>query len=170
MRLTLVILVKVFLILFQRIMASRVWCVNSGSRGIGLEFVNQLLSRPSTTRVYAFLRDVNSPVAMKMKEEFKDRYVPVQVDNNDQETIERLSNMFKETLDNGEKIDGLVNVAGILGGRDGDLGPERSIQCKHWNYKILFRSLSLHTFCLTRIIFSQQLIENGWNKVSILIS
>merc|ERR1712146_57690 len=28
----------------------------------------------------------------------------------------------------GEKIDGLVNVAGILGGREEDLGPERSIQ------------------------------------------
>lgn len=144
-------------------MASRVWCVNSGSRGIGLEFVNQLLSRPSTTKVYAFLRDVNSPMAIKMKEEYKDRYIPVQVDNNDQETIERLPGMFTQSLKSGEKIDGLINVAGILGGRDGDLGPERSIQCKHLGIRILFPSL-FHFLKVTRII-SQQLIGNGSSKV-----
>ena len=138
------ILLPILIILLKGIMASRVWCVNSGSRGIGLEFVNQLLLRPTTARVYAFLRDVNSSTAMKMKEEHKDRYIPVRVDNNDQATIDRLSDVLKQTLSSGEKIDGLVNVAGVLGGREEDLGPERSIQCK---------SLSVDAYILFRLHF-----------------
>ena len=66
-----------------------------------------------------------------MMEQYNDRYVPLSVDNNDQGTIERLPELLKQSLGNGEKIDGLINVAGILGGGKEDLGPERSIQCKY---------------------------------------
>ena len=121
----------VLLFVIEGVMSRRVWCVNSASRGIGLEFVHQLLSRPNTAKVYACLRNVNSPIAVRMMEQYNDRYVPLSVDNNDQGTIERLPELLKQSLGNGEKIDGLINVAGILGGGKEDLGPERSIQCKY---------------------------------------
>ena len=73
------------------------------------------------------MRNVNCQAAVEMKSKFGDRYIPVRVDLTEESSIERAAQYIEESL-SGARVDLLLNVAGILGGREGDRGPERSIQ------------------------------------------
>ena len=103
-----------------------VFVVNGASRGIGLQFVKSLLQRTEGT-VVACCRSPNSATALnELVESFDDpsRIVVVPLDLEDQDSIENASATIREKFD---RVDVLLNVAGLLGDAKTTPGPERSI-------------------------------------------
>lgn len=100
--------------------------ISSPSRGIGLEFAKQLLER-SQSRVIGLVRDPNKNKELdNLSIKYPNRYVSIAMDLQDQNSIDIASKQVEKHL-NGNTINLLLNVAGILG--DGKIlpGPERSI-------------------------------------------
>lgn len=103
-----------------------VFVVNGSSRGIGLQFVKSLVERTKGT-IIACCRSPETATDLNDYIETLDdpaRIVVVPVDMEDQESIEQASATIREQFN---RVDVLLNVAGILGDAKTTPGPERSI-------------------------------------------
>mmetsp|Transcript_16882 Transcript_16882/g.21680 ORF Transcript_16882/g.21680 Transcript_16882/m.21680 type:complete len:344 (+) Transcript_16882:61-1092(+) len=102
-----------------------VFFVSGASRGIGLQFVQELLNR-TQGKVIAACRNPGSAVEVqKLLEENPDRVVPIELDLTDQNSIESAASAVKEKYN---RVDCLFNVAGVLGDAKTTPGPERSLR------------------------------------------
>lgn len=103
-----------------------VFVVNGASRGIGLQFVKSLVERTTGT-VVACCRSPESATGLN---EFinslgdKSRVCVIPLDMEDQQSIEDAAITIDERFN---RVDVLLNVAGILGDGKTTPGPERSI-------------------------------------------
>ncbi|GBM26205.1 C-factor [Araneus ventricosus] len=90
--------------------------VTGANRGIGLEFVKQLIKLPKPPRfIFATFRDENSVKALeKIKEESKEtKIILIKMDVGDAEDIERAGSLVEEKV--GESgLNLLINNAGVL--------------------------------------------------------
>jgi NAD(P)-dependent dehydrogenase (short-subunit alcohol dehydrogenase family) len=106
-----------------------VFVVNGASRGIGLQFVKTLLDG-TCGRVVACCRSPGTAAGLQelmefsAKEKGRDRLFLVPIDLEDQTSVERAGAEIRRRFD---RVDLLLNVAGILGDGTSTPGPERSI-------------------------------------------
>lgn len=105
-----------------------VFVVNGASRGIGFQFVQKLLS-DTKGRVVACCRTPNNAPNLQellssLDEKSRARIELIQLDVEDQDSIEQASQEIKGKYD---RVDLLLNVAGILGDGKSTPGPERSV-------------------------------------------
>ena len=124
--------------------SSKVHCISTASRGIGLEFVNQLLSVSQSNTVVALTRNKNAQGLIDLKGKYLNRLHLVSVDLENQDSIDLAGKEIENKVD---KLDTLFNVAGILGGGKNDqFGPERSISGinREWLQKTLDINLMGH--------------------------
>jgi len=106
-----------------------VFVVSGSSRGIGLQFVKELVSRTKGSIVAA----CRNPTTASGLNEFIESLSPsertrihvVPLDLESQSSIGEASSFVRENLNN--RVDVLLNVAGILGDGSSTPGPERSI-------------------------------------------
>ena len=107
-----------------------VFVVNGASRGIGLQMVKSLLDRTQGT-VVACCRspeDPNSELQSFLTSaggDVEKRVVTQPLDLESQGTIDSLAEYLK--ANHNKRVDGLFNVAGILGDGSSTPGPERSL-------------------------------------------
>ena len=113
----------------------RNYVVSTASRGLGLEFARQLLSR-TAGHVICFSRKVDAPSLVTLKETFKTRISIVELDLESQPSIDdavsRVNDICVQRKQVGNagsgKVDILLNVAALLGDQSKNApGPERSI-------------------------------------------
>eukprot|EP01038_Epipyxis_sp_PR26KG_P017208 gene17208-23709_t len=108
----------------------KVYVISTVSRGIGLEMAKQLLSLSSPSvpvHVIGLCRNNNNERNIKLNElidSYPNNLSLVSVDLSNEETIHAACNQIKA---NYTYVDGLFNVAGVLGDGINDDGPERSI-------------------------------------------
>lgn len=101
-----------------------VFVVTGASRGIGNEMVKGLLSR-TRGRVIACCRNPdNFSLEAGDDVQIQNRLVVLPLDLEDQYTIEQLAETIKQKFN---RVDGLFNVAGLLGDGKSTPGPERSL-------------------------------------------
>lgn len=94
-------------------MSSTVWMVTGSNRGMGLEWVSQLLLLRNTT-VIAAARPVDDFVELhKLHHQFRHRLLIVEMELLDQNTIKAAAKAVQAAYPAG--IDYLINNAGILG-------------------------------------------------------
>lgn len=106
-----------------------VFVVTGASRGIGLQFVKSLVARTEGA-VVALCRSPDSAASLRgalsaMTDDEKMRVTVWKLDLEDQGSIESACETIKQSFD---RVDLLLNVAGILGDGKTTPGPERSIQ------------------------------------------
>lgn len=115
--------------IMKRSLATLKICVVSGaSRGIGAEFTRQLLRDNTENKVFALMRNPSCETSQVLKSSYGDRYVPLRLDLEDQTSIDTMSNELTTHLGIGadrQRVDLLINAAGVLGGAD---SPERSLE------------------------------------------
>lgn len=105
-----------------------VFLVNGASRGIGLQFVRKLL-RDTNGRIVACCRSPGDAPDLQdflltLDENSRDRVELIKLDIEDQDSIEQVGLDIKMKYD---RVDMLLNVAGILGDGKSTPGPERSV-------------------------------------------
>lgn len=103
-----------------------VFVVNGASRGIGLQFVKSLVERTEGT-VVACCRSPESATGLNefiVSLDDPSRVCVVPLDMEDQQSIEDASSQIRERFN---RVDVLLNVAGLLGDAKTTPGPERSI-------------------------------------------
>ena len=90
--------------------AKQAFVISTGSRGIGLEFTRQLLSKTQGTTVFALARNVNhaSPL-MQLQQTYPNRLTVVPVDLENQQSIETATATIASKT---AQLDLLINVAG----------------------------------------------------------
>jgi hypothetical protein len=101
-----------------------VYAVSTTSRGIGAEFARQLLVRTADTKVIALARTTASEKLHALQQSYPNRLSVVQVDLEDQRSVDNAAAAIAGQTD---RLDLLVNVAGILGDGATTPGPERSL-------------------------------------------
>lgn len=107
-----------------------IFVVNGASRGIGLQMVKSLLERTQGT-ILACCRNPHDPHSdlhaflESLGEDSASRVEKVWLDLEDQSSIEALEAHIKTRHQ--KRVDGLFNVAGILGNGETTPGPERSL-------------------------------------------
>eukprot|EP00252_Welwitschia_mirabilis_P004485 TRINITY_DN14818_c0_g1_i1.p1 TRINITY_DN14818_c0_g1~~TRINITY_DN14818_c0_g1_i1.p1 ORF type:complete len:178 (-),score=26.89 TRINITY_DN14818_c0_g1_i1:237-770(-) len=98
--------------------------VQGASRGIGLEFVRQLLDSDNKSHVIATCRTPNSSVGLQaLKREHKDRLTVLPLDATDEESINMAAIYISE---HHGRLNLLINASGILS-ISNVLEPERSL-------------------------------------------
>eukprot|EP00536_Pseudo-nitzschia_multiseries_P008584 jgi/Psemu1/296974/fgenesh1_pm.220_\ len=107
---------------------SNVFLVNGASRGIGLQFVRKLLDH-TKGNIIACCRSPNDAMQLQdflstLGENSRDRVEVVKLDIESQDSIEQAVQEIKTNYD---RVDLLLNVAGILGDGKSTPGPERSV-------------------------------------------
>ena len=113
-----------------------VFVVNGSSRGIGLQFVKSLVQR-TKGRIVACCR---SPDAAQDLQNIAllhpQRLTILQLDLEDQSTVDNTANIITKEF---QRVDGLFNVAGILGDGATTPGPERTLAAieREWLEKSL---------------------------------
>jgi NAD(P)-dependent dehydrogenase (short-subunit alcohol dehydrogenase family) len=117
-----------------------VFVVTGASRGIGLQFVKSLVQRTKGT-VVALCRSPDSAhglneIISALRDQDKSRVKVMKLDIEDQSSIDEVVVDIKSSFD---RLDLLLNVAGILGDGKETPGPERSIAKieKDWMTKTL---------------------------------
>lgn len=103
--------------------ADAVFVVTGASRGMGLQFVKSLLSRTSG-KVVAACRDPDGAAPALSSIDPGGRLETVRLDVTDQDQIEAVS---AEIEAKHGRVDGLFNVAGVLGDGTSTPGPERNL-------------------------------------------
>lgn len=119
---------------------SAVFVVTGASRGIGLQFVKSLIERTAGT-VVALCRSPETAhgltaAIVSLNDHDKNRVKVLELDLEDQSSIDNVVTGIKDSFD---RVDLLLNVAGILGDGKETPGPERSIDKieKDWMVKTL---------------------------------
>jgi NAD(P)-dependent dehydrogenase (short-subunit alcohol dehydrogenase family) len=119
--------------------------ISTASRGIGLEFTKQILSSSTcplgrNAHVIALCRNATTAL-LALKEDFPSRLEIIEgIDLEDPDSINAISEIVKDRTD---RVDLLLNVAGILGdGLTVDEGPERSIS--KISYPWMMKSMQLN--------------------------
>jgi len=99
--------------------------ISTCSRGIGREFANQLLHRTDENfKIIGLCRSVGSDLLI-LKEKFPSKFFIVDgLDLENQSSIENTVKNIRDLTNN--KLDLLLNVAGILGNASSDPGPEKT--------------------------------------------
>ena len=100
-----------------------IFVVTGASRGIGLALVKTLLER-TKGRVIACCRSPTDFDAVRYFGEQSARVTALKLDLEDQSTIDELATQIRTDY---QRVDGLFNVAGILGDGQTTPGPERSL-------------------------------------------
>lgn len=105
-----------------------VFVINGASRGIGLQFVRELLNR-TKGKIVACCRSPDTAenlheLLSSLDPKSRDRIELVQLDVEQQDSIERAGLEIKQKYN---RVDILLNVAGILGDGKSTPGPERSV-------------------------------------------
>jgi len=105
-----------------------VFVVSGASRGIGLQFVKTLQSRSKGT-IVALCRTPETATGLNdfisaLSEDQKRRIKVMRMDLEDQDSIDSAIDNIKSSFD---RVDMLLNVAGLLGDGVNNPGPERSI-------------------------------------------
>ena len=104
---------------------SHVSVVSTGSRGIGLEFVTQLLQQQQNGNVIALCRTPTAAL-LSLKAEYPTRLELI--DNVDLECPDSIGNAGDAVKSKFGRVDLLLNVAAILGdGKTEGEGPERAL-------------------------------------------
>ena len=101
-----------------------VYAVSTTSRGIGAEFARQLLVRTSDTKVIALARNTATEKLYALQQSYPQRLSVVKVDLEDQQSVDAAAVAIAGQTD---RLDLLINVAGILGDGATTPGPERSL-------------------------------------------
>lgn len=104
-----------------------VFVVTGANRGIGLQYVKTLLDRVEG-KIVACCRDPNRASALQevaTSAATDDRVTILPLDVTDIIQIESLGSELKQRF--GSRVDGLFNVAGVLGDGKSTSGPERSL-------------------------------------------
>jgi hypothetical protein len=115
-----------------------VFVVTGGSRGLGFGFVDNLLKR-TQGRVVALARNPTaSPHLQELLKDkrFHNRLGCIAIDLTSPSEIAALPS--HPLLKDSGRVDGLFNVAGILGNGNSDPGPERALRFIEVRGKILF--------------------------------
>merc|ERR1712071_380875 len=102
-----------------------VFVVSGSSRGIGLQYCKSLLKRTSG-HIVACARDPTTSALTELYNTNSDRFHIMELDVTNQNQIDSVASELKSKFD---RIDGLLNVVGILG--DGGAttpGPERNMK------------------------------------------
>lgn len=105
-----------------------VFLVNGASRGIGLQFVRKLL-KDTKGRIIACSRSPGDApklqdLLLTLDKNSRDRVDLMKLDVEDQDSIEQAALEIKTKYD---RVDVILNVAGILGDGKSTPGPERSV-------------------------------------------
>lgn len=116
------------------------YIVSTASRGIGLEFTNQLVHRTSPTAVVIGLfRSKSQPLEELAIRNPKLKLVHVNLES--QESVASACNEIRQLT---SKVDMLFNVAAILGDGKREPGPERSLE--NINREWLEKSMQVNLF------------------------
>ena len=105
-----------------------VFVVTGASRSMGLEFVKQLLTRTKGKIVALILRPGSSPALdqalgqLSRDDRARVNVLPLDVTNEDQ-----IVNVATELNETYARVDGLFNVAGVLGDKTTTAGPEMNL-------------------------------------------
>lgn len=100
--------------------------VSGASRGLGLAFARQMLSRAPASTVVAASRSGGSPGLEELQAEWPGRVLPMECDVTSQESTRALAARVKAA--HGGKVDLVLNVAGLLHDAGGSgYMPERSL-------------------------------------------
>ena len=108
--------------------AEAVFVVTGASRSMGLEFVKQLLTRTKGKIVALILRPGSSPALdqalgqLSRDDRARVNVLPLDVTNEDQ-----IVNVATELDETYGRVDGLFNVAGVLGDKTTTAGPEMNL-------------------------------------------
>ncbi|DBA78176.1 hypothetical protein WJX79_006992 [Trebouxia sp. C0005] len=94
-------------------MASTVWVVTGANRGIGLEFVKQILDLPNTTVIAGARSPEKAADLQKLSQQFEGRLFAVPLDLSDSNTVQAVVETVKKSHKDG--VDFLINNAGVLG-------------------------------------------------------
>lgn len=128
------------------------YVISSASRGLGMEFTKQLLQR-TNGKIIGLHRSPSSLEVSQLQQQFPSRFFPVSYDLEDELLIEKA---MKEVAALTDRVDLLLNVAGILGDpiSPTNEGPERSLSKlnKQWLQKTFDINLFGH------VIVTQQLL------------
>lgn len=108
--------------------SSAVYVISGASRGIGLQFVKSLMERTEGV-IVACCRSPDSANGLNdyitsLSQSDASRIHRVAIDLEKQDTIERAAAVIKDQFN---RVDVLINVAGLLGNGSTTPGPERSI-------------------------------------------
>jgi len=103
---------------------NRVFVVNTCSQGIGYEFTRQLLSRSLTSaRVIGLHRSLSDDLS-SLQHEYNNRLSLVPINIESQASIDQAAIQIRSLTN---RVDLLINAAGILGDGKTTPGPERSV-------------------------------------------
>jgi NAD(P)-dependent dehydrogenase (short-subunit alcohol dehydrogenase family) len=140
---------------YRRANPDAVFVVNGASRGIGLQFVKTLLAN-TAGRVVACCRTPGTAKGLQdliasSSEDNKNRLSVIAVDMEDQASVTQAGEEIRRQFD---RVDLLLNVAGILGDGVSTPGPERSISKieRGWIEK------TFQVNVIGPVMFSQELI------------
>jgi len=131
----------------------QVYVISTSSRGLGLEFTRQLLSRTSAQVIALTRAPVTSPALAlsTLQLEYPSRLRLLQVDLEDQASVEGAGRAIAAATD---RVDLLLNVAGLLGDGAADPGPERALQRVDRDW--LRRSMEVNV--IGHVMLTQQLL------------
>lgn len=121
---------------------NKVFVVNTCSQGIGHEFVRQLLHRSDkSARVIGLHRSLPDQL-VSLRDQFSDRLSLVPIDIESQTSIDDAAKQIRSLTD---RIDLLINTAGLLGDGKTVPGPERSLSQidREW----LDKTMQVYSIC-----------------------
>ena len=101
-----------------------IFVVNGSNRGIGLQFVISLLERTKGTILACCRSPLSAQKLIDLTLQYPNRITILPLDVEDQSSIDSLASMIGKTY---QRVDLLLNVAGILGDGKTTPGPERSV-------------------------------------------
>ena len=143
-----------------------VFVITGASRSMGLQFVNELLSRTKGRIVACVLRPGSSPALDSflngLERETRGRVDVYGLDVTDPEQIEQLS---KDLAENYGRVDGLFNVAGVLGDKTTTPGPEMNLyQIDHTWFQHQLAVNAVGPIMLTKTLAPLLKARKGKNK------
>ena len=101
-----------------------IFVVNGSNRGIGLQFVITLLQRTKGTILACCRSPLSAEKLIELSLQYPNRITILPLDVEDQSSIDLLATKIAKTY---QRVDLLLNVAGILGDGKTTPGPERSV-------------------------------------------
>ena len=106
-----------------------VFVITGASRSMGLQFVKEILHRTTGKIIACVLRPGSSPALdAYLNSLTRDDRARIEVHRLDVTNMEQIDNLVTEITDNYDgRVDGLFNVAGVLGDKVNTPGPEMNI-------------------------------------------